>query len=366
MDSLIPQDPPSSEAAATFERDTRSLIKQHESNIEGIDTEIANVKSQMEAQVVHFNSLVEAQLRLRKLELEKITALWTKIPPIRKLPVELLAEIFLLVIPSPGFYGRRVVLGISHVSRHWREVAHNTPRLWASLTLRPPPKPTERYLNFTKAWFDRSGSNSLSLYIHVVPGGGHSHSHLASLMTVLLAVAHRWKKLETTQAAIQYFHSIPPDAFSNLEELGLTCSSESDLRIFSTAPRLRSISLRVFSIINSNTPVLHAPWAQLTELDISHSADSCRSILRTCENVEKARLHIYCYQEMAALPVQTLPYLKTLYAEFTLGFNLTNDDLDATGIAASFLGSFVLPLLEDFTLAMPWTDDWLDDTFIQF
>ncbi|KAJ6561480.1 hypothetical protein DFH09DRAFT_831785, partial [Mycena vulgaris] len=62
------------------------------------------------------------------------------ISPIGKLPTELLANIFHLVVPPEGFrsdcpedYSGKIIaeaLRVSQVCRYWREMAHSTPRLW--------------------------------------------------------------------------------------------------------------------------------------------------------------------------------------------------------------------------------------------
>ncbi|KAJ7685560.1 hypothetical protein DFH06DRAFT_939880, partial [Mycena polygramma] len=84
----------------------------------------------IDAEIAYFHDQIEALSSLRELEVEEIAALKAKIAPIRKLPVELLAEIFLLSLVPGSSPPEQDVFRISHVSAHWRQVAHSTPRLW--------------------------------------------------------------------------------------------------------------------------------------------------------------------------------------------------------------------------------------------
>ncbi|KAF7337971.1 F-box domain-containing protein [Mycena venus] len=315
---------------AYFEQNIRNLIQQSESNLQAIDAEIARLRS-----------LLEVQYHLRELEHEKLASLRSEIAPIRQVPVELLAKIFLLSLETES----SSQLCISQVSQHWRRVAHSTPRLWCRLSLEPPYELPDDYLDLTKAWIDRSSSLPLSL--RVLPKGGEYNSHLASFLSALLSVAHRWQKLETTPEVIYYLPSLPPDAFASLEELHFESSwphiSDLDIRAFSTAPRLRCFSNLNVGMRVGSGPTYHMPWKQLTELGISLQAPLCRSILLSCESVETVKLQARGLGEIAPLPAHTLPRLKYLHASF--------DD-----IAVFFLDSLALPVLETLTLDIPWDE----------
>jgi len=134
------------DTSTNFKQDVRRLIQQSESNLKTIDAEIARL-----------HSLIDAQYRLRELERHNLASLRAKIAPIRKLPVELLAEIFVLSLQTDSS-----PFCVSHVSQHWRRVAHSIPRLWHQLSLKPPQALPDGYLDLTKAWIDRSSPLPLS------------------------------------------------------------------------------------------------------------------------------------------------------------------------------------------------------------
>ncbi|KAF7337973.1 F-box domain-containing protein [Mycena venus] len=339
MDSSLSSSSPAPDSATSFEQGVRSLIWESEANLQAIDAEIA-----------HLHSLIATQYRRREIELNEIASLRAKIAPIRKLPVELLAEIFVLSLETDSSQ-----FCVSHVSHYWRRVAHSTPSLWQRLALQPPDELTQDYLDVTKAWIDHSSPLPLSLRIR--PSGYNSHT--TSLMSVLLSAAHRWKKLETTPEVIDYFPSVPTDAFASLEEVRFERSyphtpptPHLQIRAFSIAPQLRSFSN--LDVGGDHFATYHMPWKQLAELQLCDMASTCRSILRACENVETVRVEAQDVADMVALSSQTLPFLKTLHVSF-----------EAANVAATFLDSLALPTLRTLTIDI-WFAHWFPGTFTRF
>ncbi|KAJ6455403.1 hypothetical protein C8R45DRAFT_784866, partial [Mycena sanguinolenta] len=101
----------------------KQLIAQSDSKVTSIQNEIAALESQITA-------LVE----LRDCECAANAALRYIATPIRTLPVELLVEIFQLTICNDSGSSEsqhiRDAFRVSHICRHWRQVANETPRLW--------------------------------------------------------------------------------------------------------------------------------------------------------------------------------------------------------------------------------------------
>jgi hypothetical protein len=103
-------------------------------------------------------------------------------PPINRLPVELLQQVFLLILnddpenPSIFSYGDTHIavdvtsppLLLTHVCRLWRDVAHSTTAIWSRIHVALPGriKPLQPFLpSLLEVWLARSGHRPLSLSI---------------------------------------------------------------------------------------------------------------------------------------------------------------------------------------------------------
>ncbi|KAJ7355895.1 hypothetical protein DFH08DRAFT_630400, partial [Mycena albidolilacea] len=85
---------------------------------------IASFENEIDALASQTSTLAE----LRDRECAAGAALRFLIAPIRTIPVELLAEIFVLTIRESSHI--QDAFAVSHVCCHWRQIANNTPRLW--------------------------------------------------------------------------------------------------------------------------------------------------------------------------------------------------------------------------------------------
>ncbi|KAJ7286309.1 hypothetical protein C8J57DRAFT_661697 [Mycena rebaudengoi] len=323
----------------TDSESVRILIQESESSILDIDAKIAHLSSQIRDLVC-----------LRQLEREKITTLCAVAASIRRLPTELLTDIFLLFVEDYADY-RRPVLRLSQVSSYWRQVAHSTPRLWTFLYLRPKTKPTEDYMSSTKAWMERSSPLPVSVHVDTTLPA----MDLAGLMNVLLSVANRWTALNTTFKTLRSFPQLPSDGFPTLETISLNGEDghmyDLNVQAFTTAPRLHNVRL---------TPQIGSvlmPWAQLTELDIAdHSLTRCLDTLGLCQNLVSARISISARETLPSSPTKrTLPFLTRL--DISCGRN---------SHVSPLFDSLYLPKLESLQLFMVSVISWPGDSVSQF
>ncbi|KAJ7286339.1 hypothetical protein C8J57DRAFT_1287366, partial [Mycena rebaudengoi] len=314
---------------AGIETTTRILIQESESNILDIDAKIA-----------HLNSQIRDLLCLRQLEREKIATLQAVVAPIRRLPTELLTDIFLLFVKDYYvFFGddcRPAVLRLSHV-------AHSTPRLWTfPVTLRPKTKPTEDYLSSTKVWMERSSPLPISIHVaSTLP-----KEDLAGLMDVLLSVANRWKTLNMAFKSLQSFPQLPSDTFLRLERVYLSGKdadmSGSNVQAFATAPRLRNVAL---------IPQI----GSLTKLDINDH------ILWLCQSIVSARITTCAWGTVPSSPTKrTLPFLTHLYVTYERPRN------GSAGHVTPLFDSLCLPKLESLQLTMYYDLPWPADSLSHF
>lgn len=94
----------------------------------------------------------------------------SKICFVNQLPVELLSNIFLLLKGHPtappddeDAHVSDIPLHLSHVDRHWRQVAIDTPMLWTFIQISD--RRRLSYLARTEAYLDRSGSLPLDISV---------------------------------------------------------------------------------------------------------------------------------------------------------------------------------------------------------
>ncbi|KAJ3782428.1 hypothetical protein GGU10DRAFT_436633 [Lentinula aff. detonsa] len=94
--------------------------------------------------------------------------------PVRRIPPETLAEIFIHCLPTDSLYAVRNLaeapLIFTTICRDWRQIALNTPRLWRSLHFFLPSRLSDDVFSRRMAgitlWLERSGSLPLSISFH--------------------------------------------------------------------------------------------------------------------------------------------------------------------------------------------------------
>lgn len=126
------------------------------------------------------------------------------LPPIEKLPSELLSSIFGCVTHGSKERSDGMVapLLLSHISSRWREVALSTGFLWTYITLTYPTSQSQ--VARTLTWLERSGKYSLDILLdlrdlawdwqedsHRVDRG-----HMESVLRLLLPHVGQWRKCE--------------------------------------------------------------------------------------------------------------------------------------------------------------------------
>ncbi|KAJ3744903.1 hypothetical protein DFH05DRAFT_1491358 [Lentinula detonsa] len=114
-------------------------------------------------------------LLLQKQSIEEyIDAHKSLLSPVRRIPPETLAEIFIHCLPTDSLYAVRNLaeapLIFTTICRDWRQIALNTPRLWRSLHFFLPSRLSDDVFSRRMAgitlWLERSGSLPLSISFH--------------------------------------------------------------------------------------------------------------------------------------------------------------------------------------------------------
>jgi len=167
----------------------------------------------------------------------------TLLSPVRRLPPELLGEIFRYCLPQ-NYHEKgahKAVMLPSHVCKHWRDVALSTPTLWTNVVLHVTNETFESRAALVTTWFARSGGLPLSFTLS-------GRENLLPILAFLLQYCNRWQYinlcvpsetlrcLEAAKGHLQRLETVRLD-------FGYRDTSYSVERIFESAPRLWKASL---------------------------------------------------------------------------------------------------------------------------
>ncbi|RDB19525.1 hypothetical protein Hypma_013660 [Hypsizygus marmoreus] len=243
------------------------------------------------------------------------------LPPINRIPVEILAEVFFrfLEIPSDYFPDRPMLAVTSrcmanpfilgHVCIHWRAVALSTPTLWSSLAIH---KPASWMAPMVQIWLQRAKNCPLSLYLYVHCKPSRPEIVGAdAILPLFVMCLPRWKNVTFYLNGGPYDSLLGlPNHTARMLECALLdlkswdhASADQVWRSLSSSPKLR----RVFwdnRYMLHHLPA-HMPWTQLTHLRMdmgpgSVAPDALLELLRSCQ--ELVELHF-----VPRIPIRNIP-----------------------------------------------------------
>ncbi|KAF9061803.1 hypothetical protein BDP27DRAFT_1234582, partial [Rhodocollybia butyracea] len=145
------------------------LLERPQERLKQMNSEISRLKQQVEALVAQ-RAVIHKFIRAHR----------ALLAPIRRLPVEVLSEIFLFCLPvdrNPVRSVKEAPLLLTRICRRWRDIALENPRLWTGIHIFVPdiynmPKDERRRIFEMRtagweAWLKRSGALPVSLSLHV-------------------------------------------------------------------------------------------------------------------------------------------------------------------------------------------------------
>jgi hypothetical protein len=243
--------------------------------------------SRLEEQITHFPDIVDNLTRERDTLNEYIRDHRALISGARRVPRDVLEEVFVLCLPADQnakmrTYESPVLLG--RICSAWREVSLTSPRLWSSLHVDADPRPDAKLQHRVEAaesWLNRSGSLLLSISFTVSHEGPQSRipayelPKIQQLMDVFNACSRRWRSLHlsmTMSSFLTWSPTLTAVDVPVLEALKLELiESYNMLRNASALPMiLQAQSLRTISLSDAMSyPSIFAPyWGQLTTLSL--------------------------------------------------------------------------------------------------
>ncbi|KAJ6532010.1 hypothetical protein B0H19DRAFT_1005659 [Mycena capillaripes] len=270
----------------------------------------SNVLDKFDADIEGAQSVLKGLLAEREQTHEALEAHRALLSPIRRIPPEVLSEIFIQCLPQDTKFVKFVKASVTdcpllltQVSSNWRCVALATPLLWSSITVNLSVKSCLPNLPLIKAWIARSGSCPLSFHIaESILKDYYDNSGIitsAAILDLYVPYYHRWQniRLEYQDWRIETgFSKLPRDmAPQSLESLHLARDfwhpNEFDqLSLMLSAPRLRNCTW----VSNTDLGTFRAPFPQLTTLFLERPliAEDFMHILREGVNIESCQFFV--------------------------------------------------------------------------
>ncbi|KAJ7253501.1 hypothetical protein C8J57DRAFT_1722395 [Mycena rebaudengoi] len=155
--------------------------------------------AQLAEQIARMQKLLEDLARKRDDLAEFIDAHLALVSPARRLPDDVVREIFVASLPKNrncAISAKDSSLLLCTICQPWRNLALSTPRMWASIHIVAPSNDkTERMINTVHAWLARSGTLPLSISL-TVSQSTWPHPDASSLLTALIRCSSlRWKSI---------------------------------------------------------------------------------------------------------------------------------------------------------------------------
>ncbi|KAJ7500352.1 hypothetical protein B0H11DRAFT_2276007 [Mycena galericulata] len=301
-------------------------------------------------EVVRVQSLLDELISKRDQLYTFIDAHLALVSPVRRLPDDVVREIFVAALPSDQnaiMSEKEAPLLLSHISQGWRNVALSTPRLWSTLHLvNPPVRSLHSYIpklhqinSAVATWLSRSGT--LPVLISFIapllyPPRGASEEEISALVEAARSASFTLIQtlIEFCTRWISIRFNVPDDSYltplaalsvndvPKLSSVGMNMVNGEtgwNSMSFLGTPSLRAVSLRD----GAHTSPIR--WDALAHLSIQFmgitlSFDETLAILRHCTNLET--LHLTINHHQAHGQTHTRPcHLAHLWRLSLIGFH---------------------------------------------
>ncbi|KAL1751474.1 hypothetical protein FB107DRAFT_266538 [Schizophyllum commune] len=255
------------------------------------------------------------------------------VAPVRRLPVELLAEVMDLACAKESHLTAEFCqpLALSAVSRRWRDTMLSCPRAWtrwSTENMNPWTKKAEVQrvvLPRLQIFLERSGSHPLVQEVGFYPSNPSEALNL--LRRPLLGHTDRWQNIFFTQMLqdgrdldFSALEGKPLPLLKSISGPALPLELAAASGVFRGFPNLRHVGLYNR---NASKIVPNLPWAQLQTLSIgSHSIKYPLEVLRKCSNLRSWTYRCMDLDDDEAPPDMTVLHMPTvLEIEIDMAFD---------------------------------------------
>jgi hypothetical protein len=326
-----------------------------DSNYAATDSESLEIQTLLE----HASSRLEVSTQLTNEQSALLLFIFKHralISLIRKLPIEILQEIFIACLPAHNPFMSRwePPILLTQICSSWRNVAHATPQLWKSIKIDIPisqnlsSSTIDRFSEAVQEWLSRSAAYPLDISLGRW-GNCNLDNFYYRIIDSLIRFSERWRKVRFIVPfhALAPVATLPPSKVPLLETLSLNCPEGGLAPVNFTqvdpqslcgvlkAPNLRDLWLHGSWLCRLNEDVTRLPinWSQLTNISLEGTSWGARflSVSATYKLLSLCRNLITCQLEIGSitgdseeLPLETttalisLPFLTRLSVrEFT-------------------------------------------------
>ncbi|KAF9462685.1 hypothetical protein BDZ94DRAFT_1260505 [Collybia nuda] len=280
-------------------------------------------------------SIDELTAKRQRLD-EFITPHQALLSPIRRIPQEVLQEIFLRCLPTNHnsvMSCREAPLLLGRVCSLWRSLSMTMPALWSSIYISVPQPTTAAWEGVNIAvltqavteWLSRSGTLPLSITLYHTT----ARTEEQPLVQYMVSLCSRWKHVDLSLSTFTYplITSLTKEDVPLLESCSfrtptLGLSATYDISFKNPPEVLQAHCLRRLLIPSFMVPLNIPNWSALAEVLVVQGSfvtlhglriDAALSVLRHCQSLVVCTLALTeANISVNELPVVTVPNLKTL------------------------------------------------------
>ncbi|KAJ7062275.1 hypothetical protein C8F01DRAFT_1024457 [Mycena amicta] len=340
----------------------------------GFEAQARSLLEESEAKLVDIQSQMK-DLTRRGEEQEHVGALRYVLAPIRRLPAEMLTEIFSRVDTGDDDESPiKLAIRLSAVCGYWRQLVLHTPRLWTTVVIKLQlVKLSVEYRNMVKELLERSSPHPIDISFYSAGRKRPEQLFFAPVMDAVLSVAHRWGGLYLDfdiLPALQTIASLPLPHLTSMElnlGYGYVQQPSQSPSFFLDAARLTRVSLCM-----SDFSLLPMPWSQLTDLSLSNHTTQGREfldIIPQCSSLVHLQLVVIAWHnDDLNIPVPAHVVLLPNLLDLELHPAQPNDDLSRWEYTfAPFFAHFGFPALTKLSITMETAETIiLGDAFPEF
>ncbi|TFK42715.1 hypothetical protein BDQ12DRAFT_289853 [Crucibulum laeve] len=216
--------------------------------------------------------------------------------PIRRIPLELLQEIFISCLSNDQYLRpnpHKAPLSLTQVCTRWRQVSFATPTLWSSLAIQLSKGHTQKRLCLIESWLSRSGCYPISLFAYLPSA---DDNFIAAFFHIFNSHRHHCRNLRLT---LPHWCHVPLLSVLNL---GMPVAKTLQIRFLPANPGslippphqliINRRSAPNLAVLQWSSPglqpvILSVSFAHIHRLDVDYrlSIFDCLKIMRNCPDL---------------------------------------------------------------------------------